>query len=93
MDEIDDAEGALMSATLMASGDATLSVSTTLGVDRTDQRLLRSRASDLGEVGNTLTSSAWRLRLVLSQCHVLASPLSFFLSVNSFCFPVLIHDG
>ena len=67
--EVDETVGALMSATLVTNGDATGRVTTTLGVDRTDERLLRGGASDLNEVRNARATTARSCRLVFTNTH------------------------
>src|SRR6476661_6425426 len=67
--EVDDAVGALVAATLVASGDLAVDVASTAAVQRPDQRLLGMVAGDLGEVGDAGAAAARRRRLVLADSH------------------------
>src|ERR687886_534191 len=49
-------------------------------VQRPDQRLLRLRAGDLGEVGDARATTPRRRRLVLANAHLLRSPLGLFIA-------------
>src|SRR3954447_25895104 len=68
--EVDDAVRALVAATLVPGGDAPVAVAAALVVQRTDQRLLRLGARDLGEVGDRGATAARCRRLVLADAHV-----------------------
>src|SRR6185437_12294516 len=68
--EVDHPVGPLVAATLVAGGDPTVRVTPTLAVQRLDERLLRSRASDLGEIGDAGTATTRSRRLVLANSHV-----------------------
>src|SRR6195952_5077922 len=70
--EVDDAVGALVATTLVTGRDAAVRVTSTLAVQRADQRLLRRRPSDLGEVGDARTATTGSRRLVLAKWHVLS---------------------
>ena len=68
--EVDHAVGALVAATLVPGGDAAVRVTPTRAVQRANQRLLRRRPSDLGEIGDAGTATTRGRRLVLANCHV-----------------------
>src|SRR5207245_5881845 len=65
--EVDDAVGALVAATLVTGGDAAGVVATAPVVQRTHQRLLRLRPSDLDEVGDGRATTARGRRLVFAD--------------------------
>src|SRR4051794_5055299 len=71
--EVDDAVGALVSAALVAGGDAAVAVAAALAVQRADERLLGVVAGDLGEVGDGRAAAARRRRLVLADTHISSS--------------------
>ncbi|SHU76344.1 Uncharacterised protein [Mycobacteroides abscessus subsp. abscessus] len=73
--EIDQPVGTLVTATLVASGDAAVGVTSTGAVQRADERLLGSRASDLREIGDARAAATGGRRLVLANSHVFSSPL------------------
>src|SRR5215207_3415099 len=68
--EVDDAVGALVTATLVTRRDASLVVAAALLGQRFRQRLLGRRPGDLGEVGNARTATARGCGLVLTNCHM-----------------------
>src|SRR5690606_10107217 len=68
--EIDHAVGALVATALVPGGDPAVRVTPALAVQRTNQRLLRMVASDLGEIGDAGTAATGGRRLVLANCHV-----------------------
>src|SRR5271166_2031598 len=68
--EVDHPVGALVATTLVAGGDPAVCVAATAVVQRANQRLLRLRTSDLGEVGNAGATTTGGRRLVLANCHV-----------------------
>src|SRR5438270_4075054 len=72
--EVDDAVGALVTATLVAGGDPAVHVATALVVQRLDQRLLRLGARDLDEVGDTGATAPGRRRLVFADAHLDRAP-------------------
>src|SRR5699024_12849822 len=67
--EVDDALGALVACADVVPGDAPGAVAATGLAQRTDQRLLRRRASDLDEVGDGAAASIGSGRLVLTDTH------------------------
>ena len=67
--EIDDAVLALVASTDVAGRDATRVVATTGLGKRTEERLLRRRSCDLGEVSNRRTTTAGGSGLVLTNSH------------------------
>src|SRR5690606_25757263 len=68
--EVDDAVGALVTATYVPGGDAAGRVPATGLRQRADQRLLRRGAGHLDEVGDAGAAAARRRRLVLTDSHV-----------------------
>src|ERR1700761_929267 len=68
--------GTLVPATLVASGDPAVRVASSTTVQRSNQRLLRSGASDLGEIGDAGTAATRSRRLVLANSHVCYVSLS-----------------
>src|SRR6185369_6704327 len=76
--EVDHAVGALVATTLVPGGDASVRVAAARAVQRANQRLLRRRPSDLGEVGDAGAATTRSRRLVLANSHVCVSPLCLF---------------
>ena len=75
--EVDQPVGALVPTALVPGGDPAVRVAAALAVQRADERLLRRRPSDLGEVGDAASAAARRRRLVLTDAHAcLLTPLS-----------------
>jgi hypothetical protein len=68
--EVDHPVGALVATTLVPGGDPAVGVTPATTVQRAHQRLLRLRASDLGEVGHAGTATTGGRRLVFANCHV-----------------------
>src|SRR6187431_2791173 len=73
--EVDDAVLALVATADVAGGDATLVVATTGLGQRAEERLLRRRSGDLGEVGHRRAAATRGRGLVLANSHI-SSPLS-----------------
>src|SRR6266702_3380002 len=73
--EVDQPVGTLVTATLVARGDLAVRVAATVAVQRAQQRLLRRRPGDLGEVGDAGATTARRRRLVLADAHCDSRPL------------------
>jgi hypothetical protein len=73
--EVDQPVLPLVAAALVPRGDAAVDVAATLLGQRDQQRLLRRRPGDLGEVGDAGAATARRGRLVLTDSHDL-QPLS-----------------
>ena len=67
--EVDDTVTALVAATLMTSGDATVVVAACLLRQGRKKRLLRLAAGDFGEVRNRLEAATGAGRLVLLDSH------------------------
>src|SRR6185503_5563620 len=67
--EVDHAVRALVATALVPGGDPTVCVAAALTVQRTNQRLLRMVASDLGEIGDAGTAATRGRRLVLANSH------------------------
>src|SRR5699024_2144701 len=82
--EVDHAVGTLVAATLVAGGDTAVAVAAALGVQRTDQGLLRLRARDLDEVAHAGAATSRRRRLVLTNAHLLRAFLYVLLTVERF---------
>ena len=74
--EVDDAVLALVATTDVTGRDAAGVVASTGLRQRTEQRLLRGRAGDLGEVRDRRTATTWSRGLVLTNSHVSYSSLS-----------------
>src|SRR4051794_18370834 len=74
--EVDQPVGTLVPTALVPGGDPPVHVATALGVQRTDQRLLRRRPGDLGEVRDAGAAAARRRRLVLADAHYSAPQLA-----------------
>ena len=74
--EIDYAVTALIAATLMTGGDATVIVAAGLLRQRLQQRLFRLAGGDVGEIGHHLEATAGTGRLVLLDSHCF--PFSYF---------------
>jgi hypothetical protein len=72
--EVDDAVLLLVATTLVTRGDAAVGVATTLGVLLGEQRLLRRRLRDFGEVGHRLEAAAGARWFAFADSHV--RPLS-----------------
>src|SRR3954468_14691984 len=73
--EVDDAVSTLVAATLVPGGDLAGRVATAGSAQRTQQRLLRGGAGDLGEVRDARTATTGGRRLVLADAHCQLSPL------------------
>ena len=73
--EVDDAVGALVTATLVPGGDPALVVAAALLGQRARQRLLRRGPGHLDEVGDRRATTARGSRLVLADSHVSQSSL------------------
>src|SRR5690606_18205918 len=73
--EVDDAVLALVATADVAGGDATLVVAATGFRQRTQQRLLRGRASDFSEICDARATTTGSRRLVLTNSHVVSSSL------------------
>src|SRR5215469_3256679 len=71
--EVDQPVGALVTAALVPGGDPAVHIPPAPGVQRTDERLLRLAASDLGEVRAARAPPARGSRLVLADGHVCSS--------------------
>ena len=67
--EVDQPVGTLVPAALVPGGDPPVHVASALGVQRTDQRLLRGVAGDLGEVGHRGATTTGGRRLVFTDTH------------------------
>src|SRR5262245_8313912 len=67
--EVDHAVRTLVATSLVPGGDPAVRVATALAVQRTNQRLLRMIASDLGEIGDAGTATTRGRRLVLANSH------------------------
>src|SRR5664279_273942 len=67
--EVDDAVRPLVAAALVPGGDPAVHVATALGVQRTDQRLLRGVAGDLGEIADRGAAATGGRRLVFTDTH------------------------
>jgi hypothetical protein len=72
--EVDQPVRALVTATLVPGGDLAVHVPAAPPVQRADQRLLRRRPGDLGEVGDARATTPGRRRLVLANAHLYAVP-------------------
>ena len=73
--EVDHPVGALVPAALVPCGHPAVHVPAALGVQRTDQRLLRRAPGDLGEVGDRGAAATRGRRLVLTDTHWFFSSL------------------
>src|SRR6195952_5418565 len=75
--EVDETVGTLVPAALVPGGDPAVNIPATLGVERSDQRLLGRRAGELGEIGHRGPTTTRSGRLVFTDTH---SPLVLFAS-------------
>src|SRR5919201_977462 len=79
--EVDDPVALLVAPTLVAGGDAAVDVAAALARAGREQRLLRGRLGDLGEVGHRAAPPSRRGWLVLADAHgYLASKISILSS-------------
>src|SRR5699024_4071616 len=79
--EVDHAVGALVTTTLVTGGDTAMTVTPTLGVERTHQGLLRLRTRDLDEVAHAgAATTRWR-RPLFTNAHLFRAFLSVLLAL------------